>query len=163
MGRSFQQSLQLNQRGHIDARRADAHPGADLAIQHPAGHRDNHTGRPLYLEKLVCCSMLDATNQNHQAEIGGIPVMDLQLLPDMGRMNGEWPWAGRHGSSPAPTGRRARRRHGDADHHGKVNDVDPQAWLADVLARIAGLPQSRLAELLPWNRQTGRADHRQAA
>jgi transposase len=32
----------------------------------------------------------------------------------------------------------------------KLNDVDPQAWLADVLARIAGLPQSRLHELLPW-------------
>ena len=32
----------------------------------------------------------------------------------------------------------------------KFNDVDPQAWLADVLARIAGLPQSRLHELLPW-------------
>jgi transposase len=32
----------------------------------------------------------------------------------------------------------------------KLNDVDPQAWLADVLARIAGIPQSRLVELLPW-------------
>jgi transposase len=32
----------------------------------------------------------------------------------------------------------------------KLNDVDPQAWLADVLARIAGLPQARLHELLPW-------------
>ncbi|QXQ05585.1 IS66 family transposase [Sphingosinicellaceae bacterium] len=33
----------------------------------------------------------------------------------------------------------------------KLNDIDPQAWLADVLARIADLPQQRLAELLPWN------------
>lgn len=33
----------------------------------------------------------------------------------------------------------------------KLNDVDPQAWLADVLARIADTPQSRLADLLPWN------------
>ena len=33
----------------------------------------------------------------------------------------------------------------------KLNDIDPQAWLADVLARIAGAPQSRLDELLPWN------------
>ncbi|WP_448205696.1 IS66 family transposase [Azospirillum sp. sgz302134] len=33
----------------------------------------------------------------------------------------------------------------------KLNDVDPQAWLADVLARIADLPQHRLHELLPWN------------
>lgn len=33
----------------------------------------------------------------------------------------------------------------------KMNDVDPQAWLADVLARIAEIPQTRLHELLPWN------------
>jgi transposase len=32
----------------------------------------------------------------------------------------------------------------------RMNDVDPQAWLADVLARIADLPQNRLHELLPW-------------
>lgn len=36
----------------------------------------------------------------------------------------------------------------------KMNDVDPQAWLADVLAQIAGTPQSRLSELLPWNWRT---------
>ncbi|EHK55650.1 transposase, partial [Mesorhizobium alhagi CCNWXJ12-2] len=34
----------------------------------------------------------------------------------------------------------------------KRNDVDPQAWLADVLARIADTPQNRLHELLPWPR-----------
>jgi hypothetical protein len=33
----------------------------------------------------------------------------------------------------------------------KLNGVDPQAWLADVLARIADTPQSRLADLPPWN------------
>ena len=33
----------------------------------------------------------------------------------------------------------------------KMNDVDPQAWLADVLARIAMYPAHRLNELLPWN------------
>jgi len=32
----------------------------------------------------------------------------------------------------------------------KLNDIDPLAWLADVLARIAGISQSRLVELLPW-------------
>ena len=32
----------------------------------------------------------------------------------------------------------------------KMNDVDPQAWLADVLARIADHPANQLDELLPW-------------
>jgi transposase len=32
----------------------------------------------------------------------------------------------------------------------KLNDIDPQAWLADVLARMADTPQTKLAELLPW-------------
>jgi transposase len=33
----------------------------------------------------------------------------------------------------------------------KLNDVDPQAWLADVLARINDHPASRLDQLLPWH------------
>ena len=33
----------------------------------------------------------------------------------------------------------------------KLNGIDPQAWLADVLARIANHPAQRLHELLPWN------------
>jgi transposase len=33
----------------------------------------------------------------------------------------------------------------------KLNDVDPQAWLADVLRRIADHPVSRLDDLLPWH------------
>jgi transposase len=38
----------------------------------------------------------------------------------------------------------------------KLNDLDPQAWLADVLSRIAETPQSRLYELLPWKWTTDR-------
>jgi transposase len=33
----------------------------------------------------------------------------------------------------------------------KMNDVDGQAWLADVLARIADHPANKLHDLLPWN------------
>ncbi|MDQ2948259.1 MAG: IS66 family transposase [Acidobacteriota bacterium] len=33
----------------------------------------------------------------------------------------------------------------------KMNGVDPQAWLTDVLSRIATHPAHRLDELLPWN------------
>jgi transposase len=33
----------------------------------------------------------------------------------------------------------------------KLNGIDPQAWLADVLRRIADHPASRVHELLPWH------------
>jgi transposase len=32
----------------------------------------------------------------------------------------------------------------------KLNGVDPQAWLADVLARLPDHPVKRINELLPW-------------
>ena len=44
----------------------------------------------------------------------------------------------------------------------KMNDIDPQAWLADVLTRIADLPQNRLHELLPWNWKEAAAQRRAA-
>ena len=39
----------------------------------------------------------------------------------------------------------------------KLNDVDPQAWLTDTLARIADHKITRLDELMPW-----RYAHKQA-
>ena len=45
----------------------------------------------------------------------------------------------------------------------KLNNVDPQAWLADVLARIAGHPARDIDELLPWNWQPRSAPRSQAA
>ncbi|RXH10795.1 IS66 family transposase, partial [Bradyrhizobium guangzhouense] len=49
----------------------------------------------------------------------------------------------------------------------RLNDIDPKAWLADVLARIADLPTSRLHELLPWEwkllHQAGKSADQQAA
>ena len=41
--------------------------------------------------------------------------------------------------------------------------VDPQAWLAHVLANIAQHPASRLDELLPWNWRPHQAATRLAA
>src|SRR5262245_28502063 len=45
----------------------------------------------------------------------------------------------------------------------KMNDVDPQAWLADVLARIAAHPAHTLDDLLPWNWRPPEARVNQAA
>jgi transposase len=36
----------------------------------------------------------------------------------------------------------------------KLNGVDPQAWLADVLARLPDHPAKRITDLLPWNWRT---------
>ena len=38
----------------------------------------------------------------------------------------------------------------------KLNDIDTQAWLADVLGHIAALPHARVHELLPWDWKAAR-------
>jgi transposase len=38
----------------------------------------------------------------------------------------------------------------------KLNGVDPQAWLADVLARLPDHPAKRVGDLLPWNWERAR-------
>ncbi|GGL80938.1 hypothetical protein GCM10011392_39430 [Wenxinia marina] len=43
----------------------------------------------------------------------------------------------------------------------KLNDIDPQAWLADVLGRLPDMTASQVPNLLPWNWQL--SDHREAA
>jgi hypothetical protein len=45
----------------------------------------------------------------------------------------------------------------------KMNDLDPQAWLGDVLARLAEHPAHRLDDLLPWNWRHREAPASQAA
>ena len=40
----------------------------------------------------------------------------------------------------------------------RLNNVDRQAWLADVLARIADHKINDLAALLPWNWRLTRVD-----
>jgi transposase len=39
----------------------------------------------------------------------------------------------------------------------RLNDVDPHAWLADVLARINVHNIRKLDQLLPWNWKNDRA------
>jgi hypothetical protein len=71
--------------------------------------------------------------------------MLLPSLPQLGWTRGAWLFAGSDRG-----GERA------ADVYSlivtaKLNDVDPRAWLADVLRKIGQHPNSRLADVLPWN------------
>jgi hypothetical protein len=45
----------------------------------------------------------------------------------------------------------------------KMNDIDPQAWLADGAGPHAGHPVHRIDELLPWNWRPSSAPHSRAA
>jgi transposase len=44
----------------------------------------------------------------------------------------------------------------------KLNDVDPEAWLTNVIARIADHPINRIDELAPWNWQAEKSQARAA-
>jgi len=45
----------------------------------------------------------------------------------------------------------------------KLNGLDPQAYLRDVLTRIADHPINRIDELLPWNIGGHQVEQRLAA
>jgi len=89
-------------------------------------------------------------------ELDARPPGRLCPLPDDGRIAAERALRG------IALGRRNctfAASHRGADHAAimltmittcRLHDVDPKAWLADILARIADLPVSRLHELLRW-------------
>jgi hypothetical protein len=88
VSRLYQQPFQLDECCEIDAWRADCHAGANCRIEHPTGDGHHDAEGTLHLKKLACRPLLYETHQNLPAKIGMASVMDFQLLPDMGRMNG---------------------------------------------------------------------------
>jgi hypothetical protein len=97
-----QQVMQLNQRRYRDARRTEAHSGAGDGIEHPGRHHDDHAGRDLDVNDLATGTLLDILASN-ATPIECVPaIMDLDLMPDMGRMIGRLRSAARTICSPAP-------------------------------------------------------------
>ena len=81
---------------------------------------------------------------------------DLRLdlfrgLVDAGNQKDTWrAWRPVRTDQDKEGGRRAAAMH-TLIATAKLNDIDPQAWLADVLARLPDHPARRIHELLPWN------------
>lgn len=61
-------------------------------------------------------------------------------------------WRTRHPPFHSPTVARAAIRY-TLSQTARLNDVDEQAGLGDMLARIAGHSQRQLDQRLPWNRR----------
>jgi hypothetical protein len=57
----------------------------------------------------------------------------------------------RHYDAPSDGGGEHWAIHASLIETCKLNDIDPQAYLADVLARLVdGYPVNRIDDLLPW-------------
>jgi len=84
----YQHLLQCQQRRQINARRAHHHRRTRDRIEHPAGNADDDACRSLHLHKLAGRSLLHPPNKNLASKIRVPWIVDFQLLPDMGRMNG---------------------------------------------------------------------------
>ena len=67
-------------------------------------------------------------------------------------MNAASPWAATTGPSRARTAAPSEAAAiYTLTESAKLNGIDPQAWLGDVLARIADHRAKRIHDLLPWN------------
>ena len=90
--------------------------------------------------------------------------MNLDLSPDTGRMNGRWSSIARTHSSPAMTRGGKLGLRASLIETCKLNDVEPQAYIAGVLDRLVNLwPASRIDDLMPWAWAKASAPDRLAA
>jgi len=88
VGGAHQQPLQFNKCRDIHARRTLGHRGANDGIKHPVSNGNNHARRTHDVQKSPRRSLRYAPDDDLAAKIGMPAVLNFQLLPDMGRMNG---------------------------------------------------------------------------
>ena len=104
-----QQLMQLSQRRQCDAWYAERHSGAGRRIEHPGRHHDDYAARYLDVNDVAAGAPLDILATNAPPVMCVPAIMNLDLLPDMGRMTGRLHSGAAHGCSPAPTGAASER------------------------------------------------------
>jgi hypothetical protein len=81
-----QQTVQISQRRHRHARRAELHPGAGDRVEHPRRHDRDHAGRRLDVHEATGEAIL-AVLLPDAPPVQRMPaVVNDSFLPDMGRM-----------------------------------------------------------------------------
>ena len=88
VGGAHQQPLQFSKCREIHTRRPHGRPSANDGIEHPVGNGNDHARRTHNAQKTTGCSLRYAPDADFTAKIGMPAVLNFQLLPDMGRMNG---------------------------------------------------------------------------
>jgi hypothetical protein len=144
--------MKTHKRLNGNVRRTDLHPCTSRRVKHPCRH-DNRSARFSFDDDDVSAGALLTVIAPHRTSVECMPlVVNLYFLPDNGRNN------------PAIALGRKNHLFAGSDAGGehwaviaslietcKMNGVDPQAYLRDVLARIvARHPMGRIDELLPF-------------
>ncbi|CAE6866023.1 hypothetical protein R69658_07866 [Paraburkholderia aspalathi] len=78
-------------------------------------------------------------------------IMNLDFLPDMGRMNGKFRCAGKTICVGSDSGGERAAAMYSLIGTCKLNGINPRAYLEYVLTHIADHKVNRIDELLPWN------------
>lgn len=95
-----EQAMQLGEGCHRRAWRTQSEGSAGRLVQHPSSDSDDDAMAHLHVYELATGAAL-AIHAAQAAAVQRMPaVEDLNLLPDMGRMNRNWRWDGRTGCSP---------------------------------------------------------------
>src|SRR5258707_4192066 len=93
----------MNDEGtHRGSRRTNLHARARGGVQHPGRQDDDHAGRDLDMDHRSGGTLLTVLLSKAPPEERVPAIVDLDFLPDMGRMTARLRWGARTTCSPAP-------------------------------------------------------------
>jgi hypothetical protein len=95
-----EQPMKIDKRLHRNARGADLHRRARCRVKHPCRYDDRSAGLSFNDDDVTCAALL-AIEAPNWSPVKRMPsVMNLYVLPDMGRITPRLLWAGSHGCLP---------------------------------------------------------------
>ncbi|CAB3809381.1 hypothetical protein [Pararobbsia alpina] len=93
--------VEIAQGRYADPWLAETHSRARGGIKHPLGNNLDRTVTSVDMDDPTAAALLDVSNLDAVPKQRMPPILDFDFLPDMGRMNGQWPSAEKIGCSAA--------------------------------------------------------------